>query len=98
MIDIVIRASGQRLAIVKRPEVIVAGTRGVMRITFELSMDWYGYRVVADFDGDAVPLTSNMCVVPDSMTGRSSIPVRLIGDNGSARMCSEVAHIIQRRG
>lgn len=98
MIDVYLSADGQKLKVTQRPDVLIAGTRGVVRLNFTLSPDWYGYKVVADFDGDAEPLVGGTCMLPDSVAGMREVPVRLVGVRGKQRMYTETATIVQRKG
>lgn len=96
MIDVYLEADGQQLRVTHRPDVIVAGTRGLLRLNFKLSADWLGCSVAADFGTDAAPVAGGQCRVPDSVAGLREIPVRLVGRRGRERMCSGTVKISQR--
>lgn len=97
MIDVTLKADCQRLSVAKRPDVIVAGTKGVLRLTFRVSADWLGFRTAADFGTEAVPVVGGHCMVPDSVTDSDNITVRLVGVRGNERMTTTTANITQRR-
>lgn len=97
MIDVILKADCQKLSVTKCPDVIAAGTKRVLRLIFNVSSEWFGYRVAADFGTEAVPVIGNRCFVPDSVTDSENIRVRLVGMRGDECMTTTTANITQRR-
>lgn len=96
MIDVYLNADGQRLSVRKRPETIVAGSSGVVRLRFTFSPEWDGFRACAMFGNEAVSIVNGSCMVPDSATSGKHIEVSVLGDRDGARMATDVARIRQK--
>lgn len=96
MIDIYLSVEGQSLSVRNRPEKIVAGSKGMLRMHFNFASDWDGMKAVADFGGDASPICDGVCMVPDSVTDDREIRFRVIGEKDGGRMLTETATIEQK--
>lgn len=95
MIDIYLSAEGQQLTVRSRPEHIVAGSRGVLRLRFGFDAEWDGFRACADFGGEAVPIIDGACTVPDSAAAQRTVKVRVVGERDGMRMSTGTARIKQ---
>lgn len=98
MAEAAFRADGQALSLVSAPASLVRGTRGYLTARFDLSAEWDGCRVAADFGGFAAPVTGGRCAVPDEALRARRVPVHLVGERDGYRITSTTAYIVQREG
>lgn len=98
MAEAAFRADGQALSLVSAPSSLVRGTRGYLTARFELSAEWDGCRVAADFGGHAAAVVGGRCDVPDEALRARRVPVRLVGERDGYRITSTTAYIVQREG
>lgn len=98
MAEAAFRADGQALSLVSVPASLVRGTRGYLTARFDLSAEWDGCRVAADFGGFAAPVAGGRCAVPDEALRARRVPVHLVGERDGYRITSTTAYIVQREG
>lgn len=96
MAEIRIRAGGQALSIESQPATLVRGTKGYLTARFDLSSEWAGCRIAADFGGFAAPVIGGRCQVPEEALKLRRIPVRLVGARDGYRITSTTVHIVQK--
>lgn len=89
MIDIYLTVEGQSLAVRSKPERIVAGSKGMMRLHFGFDSEWEGFRAVADFGDDATPICDDVCMVPDGCTDGPVVKFRVIGERDGSRLVTD---------
>lgn len=93
-----IAVDGPKLRVIDKPTIMVAGSVGVMQVRFAFDGEWDGWKAVADFDGEAVPIVDSKCTVPASATAKKRYSMRIVGAKGNARMVTETIAIVQIGG
>lgn len=95
MIDIYLSAEGQSLSVRSKPDRLVAGSKGMLRLRFGFDSAWNGFKACADFGAEAAPIIDGACIVPDSVSAARVINVRVVGERDGARMLTGSVKIRQ---
>lgn len=83
MLDVYYRVSEQSLKELSKPSPLVAGTRGMLRLRFDFSSDWAGWKAGVAFRTEAgdttVPIVNGKCNVPDEIAAETMIKFAVVG-------------------
>lgn len=96
MLDVHCNVEGQSLSIASKPEPLVAGSKGLLRLRFSFGSDWNGWKAAVDFGSGAVPVVGNRCLVPDDIAAQRSITFNLIGAKEDKRIVTRSTTLIQK--
>lgn len=95
-------AIGQELTVNKEDiKDIVKGTKNFFLMAFKYDTDWYGCRLVAQFDPivvdpEFIPIKNGICRVPDSVSKLDKYMVKLIGEKSDGyRITTNNVYIYQ---
>lgn len=95
MQDINIRVIKQRIEIIDPPE-LVSNTKNYLVAKFSFDSTWNGFVKVAVFCSDyPVAIQNNQCLIPEEVTKRNSISVKVIGRKGNVQITTNFALLRQ---
>lgn len=81
---------------------IVSNIQGYLRARFRFSADWKGCKKAAIFTGkddeEAVAITGDCCMIPDSVLTGTVVQVSLVGQRGAVRIPTNTTEFIQKTG
>ena len=95
MQDINITVAKQHIEVIDPPR-LIAGTKNYLLAKFSFDSTWAGFMKVAVFCRDyPVAIRNNQCVIPEEVTDRSSISVKVIGRKDDVQIVTDFAVIKQ---